>query len=85
MSIVFALFAQSTKGLTEKRDTSYTSLKAYNDIKKSHPQVKIAWISGEDSARLKIAISSILPLNPYAAPSPEPMLAPGDVNVKVGL
>ena len=32
-----ALFAQSTKGITGKRDTSYTTFKAYKDVLKSNP------------------------------------------------
>lgn len=36
--------AQSTKGLTGKRDTGYTTFKAYKDIKKSHPNVALNWV-----------------------------------------
>ena len=37
----YQTIAQSTKGLTGKRDTGYTTFKAYKDIKKSHPNVAI--------------------------------------------
>ncbi len=40
-----ALFGQSAKGITGKRDTGYTTFKAYNDIKKSHPNVAISFVS----------------------------------------
>ena len=43
--ITLALFAQSTKGLTGKTDTGYTTFKAYNDIKKSHPNTVITYPS----------------------------------------
>ena len=43
--ITLALFAQSTKGLTGKTDTGYTTFKAYNDIKKSHPNTVISYPS----------------------------------------
>ncbi len=36
------LNAQSTKGITNKRDTGYTTFKAYKDIKKSHPNIAIS-------------------------------------------
>lgn len=39
-----ALFAQSTKGLTGKRDTGYTTFKAYKDVKKSNPNDDISWV-----------------------------------------
>ena len=48
-----ALFAQSTKGLTGKRDTGYTTFKAYNDIKKSHPNVAISWVSDKTPPSVK--------------------------------
>lgn len=38
------LSAQSTKGITGKPDTSFTTFKAYNDIKKSHPKILISWV-----------------------------------------
>jgi pectinesterase len=38
------LNAQSTKGITGKRDTGYTTFKAHKDIRKSHPNVAIAEI-----------------------------------------
>ena len=48
-----ALFAQSTKGLTGKRDTGYTTFKAYNDIKKSHPDVAISGVSDKTPPSVK--------------------------------
>ena len=39
------LSAQSTKGITGKPDTGFTTFKAYNDIRKSHPNIPIAWVS----------------------------------------
>lgn len=48
-----ALFAQSTKGLTGKRDTGYTTFKAFKDIKKSHPDVAISWISDKTPPSVK--------------------------------
>jgi pectinesterase len=38
---VFQINAQSTKGITGKRDTGYTTFKAYKDIQKSHPNTAI--------------------------------------------
>jgi pectinesterase len=40
--LIHTLNAQSTKGITGKRDTGYTTFKAYKDIRKSHPNVAIA-------------------------------------------
>jgi pectinesterase len=34
----------STKGITGKPDTGYTTFKAYKDILKSHPNIPISWV-----------------------------------------
>ncbi|MDZ7898653.1 MAG: alpha/beta hydrolase [Arcicella sp.] len=36
--------AQSLNGITNKPDTSYTTYKAYSDIKKALPNVQIGWV-----------------------------------------
>ncbi len=38
------LMAQSLRGITGKADTSYTTSKAYTDIKKAFPNVPISWV-----------------------------------------
>ncbi|MBL7818316.1 MAG: alpha/beta hydrolase [Saprospiraceae bacterium] len=50
---LFTLNAQSTKGITGKRDTGYTTFKAYKDIKKSHPHVDIAWVADKPTHLVK--------------------------------
>ncbi len=52
--MTLTLFGQSTKGLTGKRDTGYTTFKAYNDIKKSHPNVEISWVSTKTPPSVKV-------------------------------
>lgn len=51
--ITTTFFAQSTKGITGKRDTGYTTFKAYKDIKKSHPNVEISWVSDKTPPSVK--------------------------------
>jgi pectinesterase len=45
------LNAQSIKGITGKRDTGYTTFKAYKDIRKSHPNVAIAEVLDKPTSR----------------------------------
>jgi len=42
--------AQSLRGITGKSDTSYTTYKAYNDIKKALPDVPISWVLDKKTA-----------------------------------
>jgi pectinesterase len=44
------IMAQSLHGITNKVDTSYTTFKAYSDIKKASPNTKIDWVLDNKSA-----------------------------------
>ncbi len=43
------IMAQSLRGITNKVDTSYSTFKAYSDIKKAFPTTKIDWVLDEKS------------------------------------
>lgn len=43
----------STKGITGKPDTGYTTFKAYKDIKKSHPNVAIEWVNDKPTPSVR--------------------------------
>ena len=43
--------AQSTIGLTGKRDTSYSTYTAYESTKKTHPEIKIVHEFHSDSVK----------------------------------
>ena len=42
--LTFHLSAQSTKGITGKPDTGYTTFKAFKDVQKSHPDISVSWV-----------------------------------------
>ena len=42
--LISPILAQSLRGVTGKPDTSYTTFKAYTDIKKTMPNVPISWV-----------------------------------------
>ena len=45
--------AQSLSGITGKADTSYTTFKAYSDVKKSFPNTPISWVLDKPIASVK--------------------------------
>lgn len=44
------LMAQSLRGITGKTDSSYTTFKAYTDIKKALPNVPLSWVLDKKNA-----------------------------------